>query len=278
MIRLPVHIMLQQEALDSLKEYQDEIDALPQFADKNAKAKKAFSQRNKKGNKTFDHIKEKLTEMCSGARRCAYCEDSVGDEVEHIFPKDLYPGHCFSWDNYLYACGNCNGPKNNKFAIFKKSDGKFTTVNPPHGQPSAQPPDGDAAMINPRLENAMDFCMLDLQSTFKFVVIAKKGTKEYEKADYTFNEVLRLNDQREFLRQARINAYGNFASRLYKYTDQKQKGATQQMLDKMIEGIQKEAHPTVWKEMQRYHNKGLLIKFDKELNDLFIASPEALQW
>ena len=47
-----------------------------------------------------------------------YCEDSVGDEVEHHRPKNLYPDHTFLWDNYLYACGPCNGPKNNRFAVF----------------------------------------------------------------------------------------------------------------------------------------------------------------
>ncbi len=44
----------------------------------------------------------------------------------------------------------------------------------------------------------------------------------------------------------------------------------------MITGIQKKNHPTVWREMQRWHNNGWLAQVDTELNDLFIANPEAL--
>ena len=46
----------------------------------------------------------------------------------------------------------------------------------------------------------------------------------------------------------------------------------------MITGIQKKNHPTVWREMQRWHNNGWLAQVDTELNDLFIANPEALTW
>ena len=48
-----------------------------------------------------------------------YCEDSVADEVEHFRPKDLYPDVVFAWRNYLYACGQCNGGKNNRFSIVR---------------------------------------------------------------------------------------------------------------------------------------------------------------
>lgn len=278
MIRLPDHIHPEQAVLEKLKIYQEEIDKLPGFSERSAKAKQSFSGKNKIGNKTFDAIKLSLTDMCSGARRCVYCEDSVGDEVEHIHPKDLYPGKCFVWENYVYACGNCNGPKNNKFAVFRDPDGIFIQVNPERNQPAAEPPPGESAMINPRIDDPMKYCMLDLKDTFKFVIIAKKGTKDYERANYTFNEVLRLNDQREFLRKARENAYGSYKARLYKYDTQKHQGADQAKLNKMIDGIKKESHPTVWKEMQRYYNKGILNKVDEELNNLFNTSPEALSW
>jgi len=215
--------------------------------------------------------------MCSGARRCVYCEDSVADEVEHIHPKDLYPNFCFHWDNYVYACGSCNGPKNNKFAIFKKDDGSFHIVNPPRRTKATEPAEGNDALINPRVEDPLDFCMLDLASTFKFVIIAKAGTNDALKADYTFNEVLRLNE-REFLRKARETAYTNYKSRLGYYTTQKLGGDTLDKLDDLIENLQQEAHPTVWKEMQRYHSKGILKSIDKDLDDLFIKSPEAIKW
>jgi hypothetical protein len=237
-----------------------------------------FPLRNKKGNPTFDKVKEKLSALCSGAERCAYCEDSKGDEVEHIYPKDLYPSRCFEWDNYLYACGPCNGPKNNQFAIFRDADGVFQAVQPPKGQLAVEPPSGEAVLLNPRVEDPLNYCMLDLATTFKFVIIAPRGTKEYDRANYTFNTVLKLNDQREYLRKARKSAYGNYRARLLEYNHQKGQGATPEQLAVLQKGIRGEAHPTVWKEMQRYHSMGLLIHVDAALDALFVASPEALTW
>jgi 5-methylcytosine-specific restriction endonuclease McrA len=277
MIQLPVDITPDADTLNKLKVYQDEIDSLPSFSERSERAKTSFSNKNKIGNAVFDAVKLKLIEMCSGARRCVYCEDSVGDEVEHIHPKHIYPEMCFQWDNYVYACGNCNGPKNNKFAVFRKDNGQFYEVNPLKGQAAVEPPEGDDVMINPRIENPLDYCMLDLSSTFKFVVIAKSDTKDSQKADYTFNEILRLNE-REFLRKARKTAYCNYTSRLGYYTSEKQKGANAAQLNEMIENLKEEAHPTVWKEMQRYHNLGILKKMDSALDNLFLESPEALGW
>jgi len=268
MIQLAQNINPAKAIIDTLKEYQGEIDNLPTFELRSNKAKDVFSTRNKIGNVVFDAVKVKLTEMCSGARRCVYCEDSVADEVEHIHPKDLYPNFCFHWDNYVYACGNCNGPKNNKFAIFRNYDGNFHQVNPPRGTKATQPPAGVDALINPRIEDPLDFCML---------VIKKAGTTDAQKAEYTFNEVLRLNE-REFLRKARENAYTNYKSRLGYYTSEKLNGTAQSKLDRLIENLKQEAHPTVWKEMQRQHSKGILKSIDKYLDDLFVKSPEALKW
>lgn len=277
MIQLSKDISPSKAILDKIKEYQDEIDNLEPFELRSERAKEIFPKRNRIGNPVFDAVKVKLTEMCSGARRCVYCEDSVADEVEHIHPKDLYPNFCFHWDNYVYACGNCNGPKNNKFAIFRNDNGNFHVVNPPRGMQATQPPEGFDALINPRIEDPLDFCMLDLTSTFQFVVIKKAGTKDAHKADYTFNKVLRLNE-REFLRKARESAYTNYKSRLGYYSCEKFKGTPQYKLDKLIENLKQEAHPTVWKEMQRQHSNGILNKIDEDLDDLFVKSPEALIW
>ena len=274
MIKLSDDIFPAQDVLDKLKEYQDEIDALPSFVERSQKAKKSFPAKNNKKNKYFNAVKEKLLEMCSGAERCVYCEDSKADEVEHIRPKDFFPESCFVWENYVYACGNCNGPKNNKFAIFRNDTEEFYDVRLNLG---AEPPKGKDAIINPRNESAMDYCILDLRDTFKFVIIKSPGTKEHKKADYTFNEILRLNE-REFLRKARRLAYGNYKARLNYYTKQKTAGASQNQLDRMIEEIKGESNPTVWKEMQRYFERGFLPPFDQDLHKLFEECPEALDW
>lgn len=68
MIKLPDHITPSQRTLDKLREYQNEIDRLVTFEEKSEKAKAMF--KNSTSNRAFDEVKEKLTAMCSGARRC----------------------------------------------------------------------------------------------------------------------------------------------------------------------------------------------------------------
>ena len=270
------NVTIPQTVLDKLKEYQDEIDALQTFAEKSAKAQSSFRLKNRRGNRTFDAVKVGLIEMCSGARRCAYCEDSVGDEVEHIRPKSFFPANCFDWDNYVYACGNCNSPKNNKFALFR-DNGDFYEVNL---NVEIEPPNGKDAMINPRIENPLDYCVLDLSGTFKFVVNPQlKDAQSKQKAEYTFLKVLNLNEApREFLRQAREEAFEDYKARLEKYRNEKNGNNNQTKLDKMIEGIKRKQHPTVWKEMQRHYRENWLQQIDEELHSLFEESPEALNW
>ncbi len=279
MIELRKDIKPSQPNLDKLQGFQDEIDALATFAEKSAKAKNMFSKKNTRANKVFQDVKKCLTGMCNSTRRCVYCEDSLGDEVEHIYPKDIYPDKCFNWDNYVYACGPCNGPKNNKFAVFKSSDGKFTEVNPSRGNAASKPPKGEAVLINPRIENPLRFAILDLAGTFKFFPLPGLDAKDNKKTEYTYNDVLRLNhEEREPLRQARENAYSMYKARLFEYVTRKKAQATLQKLDKMKEALLKESHPTVWKEMQRYYNDNLLNAVDTELKTLFDEAPEALAW
>lgn len=275
MIKL-LNVTISQSILDKLKEFQDEVDRLSTFADKSAKAKDLFGKRNKVGNEVYDAVKESLTKMCSGARRCVYCEDSVANEVEHIRPKDFFPESCFIWENYVYACRICNGTKSNKFAIFRDDNGNFQEVNLQRG---IEPPKGVDAIINPRIENPMDYYILDLSGTFKFVIIPTLNHKEKQKAKYTIETLLNLNEPpREFLRQAREDAFEDYKARLEKYNNEKKGNNNQATLNKMIEGIKRKQHPTVWKEMQRYYHKNWLKLIDEELHNLFEECPEALDW
>lgn len=279
MIELRKDVIPSEANLKKLKQLQSEIDKLTTFAEKSSKAKEMFPIKNTKANKVFQEIKKCLTQMCNSTRRCVYCECSLGDEVEHIYPKDLFPEKCFEWNNYVYACGPCNGPKNNKFALFKDSDGSFIEVNPPRGTPSTEPPKGNAVLINGRVENPLDFAILDLSGSFMFYPLPTLDEKDKKRVDYTYNVVLRLNDaEREPIRQARENAFENYSSRLFKYVAKKKAKSSQFVLDKIIDGIKKEAHPTVWKEMQRYYNIGKLDIVNPELKELFDYAPEALTW
>lgn len=72
--------------------------------------------------------------------------------------------------------------------------GAFVDVTRPYKTPVVRPASGDAALIDPRRENPLDFLMLDLRDTFEFTPIADAGTQDYERATYTI-EVQGLNDR-----------------------------------------------------------------------------------
>src|SRR5688572_20459922 len=127
MIRLR-RVKLPSDTLRELQHLQAAVDAHMNYEERVSYAKVQFSRRNRTTNPTFTEVRKTLTKMCSGARRCVYCEDSYADEVEHIKPKDLYPEETFLWENYIYACGPCNGPKNNHFAVFSTITGILADV------------------------------------------------------------------------------------------------------------------------------------------------------
>lgn len=102
-----------------LRRCQRKVDSAGPYADQVEAGRDLFSRCNRQRNRVFGAVRKRLATMCSGARRCGYCEDSVGDEVEHIEPKDLYPEKVFVWENYLLACGPCNRGKNNRFSVIR---------------------------------------------------------------------------------------------------------------------------------------------------------------
>jgi hypothetical protein len=199
-----------------------------------------------------------------------YCEDSAADEVEHHRPKNLYPEHVFVWQNYLYACGPCNGPKKNQYAVFV-ADGSIVDVTRGYHQPVSPPVAGEPLLLHPRVENPLDYMMLDIQGdTFLFVPAADPQSREFERAKYTI-ELLRLNG-RDHLPVARREAYGSYRARLVEYIHRRDAGANASALNLLIDALRRLQHPTVWSEMRRQHD---LIP---ELTHLFASAPEALNW
>lgn len=256
-------------AQQKLREFQNEVDAGASYADRVKLAKTRFSARNKATDPTFAVVRVILAEMCRGARRCMYCEDSVADEVEHFKPKDLYPELVFVWLNYLYACGPCNGPKNNRFSIVETS-GQLKDVSRPRGAAVTPPPAGAPALIDPRKEDPLAFMMLDLKDTFEFAPSAAAGAVGFARATYTI-DVLRLND-RDYLVQARENAFGAYRSRLREYVAIRDMGASAAKLSRLKASLLRSPHPTVWAEMKRQH------AHHADLRNLFAQAPEALNW
>jgi uncharacterized protein (TIGR02646 family) len=270
MIQLP-EVPLSSRARRKLGDYQSTIDGIAGYAERVATARKKFSQYNRSSNSTFREIRTALDRMCSGVRRCAYCEDSCADEVEHIKPKDLYPEKTFVWENYLYACGPCNTRKNNRWAVFSEATGKLTEVQRRPGGPVVPPEHGDPVFIDPRHEDPLEFMALDLIDTFHFVPSHQRGSREHERADYTV-KVLELNERADLLPTARGAAYCAYMGLLDRYIRRRNEGAPQEELDRLVSALQRIGHRTVWEEMKRQRNS------IPQLEQLFDQVPEAAQW
>lgn len=269
MIRWPDRT-LPRQAQKQLEQYQRAIDGAADYQERVERAKTDFDRYNCKGNKTFDAIKYALTKMCSGAQRCAYCEDSAADEVEHIKPKNLYPEAAFVWLNYVYACGPCNGPKNNHYAVFDQSTGQLVDVRRKRNDPVAPPRAGAPVFIDPRAEDPCVLLSLELRSTFFFVPRHKPDTIEYERAYYTI-KTLRLNS-RDYLPKARREAFKDYLAQLKQYRADRDQGASLVKLRSIEKHIRGRGHPTVWSEMKRQHD------VIPSLRKLFRDVPEALSW
>ncbi|MCX6381390.1 MAG: hypothetical protein NT023_18265 [Armatimonadetes bacterium] len=271
MIRLP-SIALPPDTQISLEAYQNAINALPTYVELVERAKTDWKRYNVKGDSIFDSVKLSLDAMCSGVRRCGYCEDSMADEVEHIYPKNIYPNRAFLWENYLYSCGACNSPKSDRFEIFRESDGKRQNVQPKRKEPrTVSPPDGSPVLIDPRHENPMDYLILDMADTFFFQPIAEKGTEEWVRADYT-RRVLHLND-RDSLIRARKSAFSTCQRYIGDYIRQRDRGEPFTELSRRFQReVYELSHISVWKEIQRQHQS------HPALCELFRQAPEALNW
>ena len=259
---------LDAKTAQGLDAYQGKVDGAGDYAEQVAAGKRFFSNYNRRGNRVFDVVRRTLEGRCFGVQRCGYCEVSVGDEIEHIRPKNLYPEQTFVWENYLLACGGCNRAKGGKFPIF---DGDGDLVNVARGRDASglEPAPGTPALIDPRREDPLEFLALGIEDTFEFFPHEDLGYADKTRAEYTI-KVLKLN--RDVLLRARRQAYGHYHARLVEYRDDRDAGASAARLEIMREAIRTCDHPTVWREMQRQQDDV------PELRRLFAKVPEALQW
>lgn len=80
--------------------------------------------------RNFRSIKPELLEKFK--HQCAYCGTKLYDplmaDIEHFYPKSLYPHLLEESDNLLIACRACNMIKNNKFPV--DDDGNPLLLNP----------------------------------------------------------------------------------------------------------------------------------------------------
>lgn len=215
----------------------------------------------------FGRIRDALASMCSGNIRCIYCEDSRGDEIEHMRPKDLYPETVFVWDNYVLACGPCNGPKNNHFAVIDARTGTLADVTRKPRAMIAAPASGQPALINPRAEDPMNLLWLDF-ATWRYAPNVETGIGHL-RAQYTI-DVLRLNTRDELVR-GRRSAFSGFKARLEQYCAQAVTW-TQEQKNDFVTSFRVERYRTVWLEMIRQRDTR------PDINLLLTQAPDALAW
>jgi uncharacterized protein (TIGR02646 family) len=239
--------------------------------DYETQVKLADQRWSSKPNTLFQRVRAALEDTCPGARRCGYCEDSLADEIEHVRPKNWFPEQAFDPDNYLFACGPCNGPKSNAYAVVDIS-GVLTEVKRQKNSPILPPPVGQEALIHPRFDDPADFFFLDLTNTFEFRPKRALGAIETSRADYTIR-ILRIN--KDALVKARKEAFNDFAARLVNYhraLERSEPATVATVLDRLRNELLRKQHITVWREMQRQSS---VLPF---LNPLFALVPGAEEW
>ncbi|MEU8266613.1 HNH endonuclease [Sphaerisporangium sp. NPDC049002] len=53
-------------------------------------------------------LADHLDSMATGIRRCMYCGDGFGTDIDHFEPLADAPLRAFDWPNHLLACSHCN--------------------------------------------------------------------------------------------------------------------------------------------------------------------------
>ncbi|RDI18591.1 uncharacterized protein (TIGR02646 family) [Pseudacidovorax intermedius] len=273
------HKDLADETLEVLRHLQQEIDGEANYEAQVTKADVLWRARNstKQSRAAFKVVRETLAEMCIGPVRCAYCEDSLADEVEHIRPKSLFPSLTFVWTNHCFACGPCNGPKRNRYGTIHA--GRLIEFFRKRNAAVLPPPAGVSALIDPRTEDPTEFLELDLggqlpngellDGTFEFLPRESIPEDKRLKAVFTI-DVLGLN--REVIRASRENAFGGFRARLTEYAVAFESGATEAQLDALKSDLLSTPHLTVFHEMRRQQ------EYLPEIRALFERAPVALDW
>lgn len=242
---------------------QAKINALADYAEQVYAAKYLWANKDRH---FFEQIRNLLEVQCPGIRRCHYCEDSAADEVEHVWPKDIYPEKTFDWGNYLFACGPCNGShKRDQFAVFD-ANGQIIELARKSKAPVLPPASGAHVFLDPHLDDPLEFMEFDPQ-TGMFVEIDAPPTRSFVRAEYTLR-VLGLN--RDYLKRSRKAAFKTWLTQAHAYTGMKQADSTEAKLLDMLHHLQTLPFPSVWAEIKRRASQR------GEYQDIFGPAPELL--
>lgn len=278
-------------AQDRLNYLQRQVDEQADFEQKASRADSLW--RNKSGSETgkaaFDEIRNTLIKMCISVEVCNYCEQNEANDIEHIYPKSLFPEKAFVWENYLLACKQCNTAyKLDSFAVL---DGQDNLIDLARG---VEPPNQRGAFINPRIEDPSSFMLINPES-FTFEILPGLAKADEHKAVKTC-EILSLNERDELIvaRKSAANYYFERLDRLSRILSANSINEIKQILtpydryldanltleelklllkDLYKQDIQKHQHPSVW-----YSVKVIESQMDVKWKTLFEIIPEALQW
>lgn len=268
-----------------LRRFQRDVDAQPDYSSRVAEAKQLWQAKTNSARATLLSVRRTLTEAHGGDPRCAYCGYSKADEIDHIWPKSLYPELVFAWTNYLYSCGECNGFKGGKFAIFADNAATVvTSLERRAGSAIVEPVKGEPAIIDPWREDPLEFLFIDLIPEPRSRLVCQYrpkygiGDREVARANYTI-DVLGLNS-RNHLPRGRESAFLTYRDGLAQYIPFKRNGATAQELGTRIAAFQGHPNRAVWEEMKRWHVEGWLKRIPelRPIDDHFSQAPEALTW
>lgn len=278
-------------AQDRLNYLQRQVDEQADFEQKASRADSLW--RNKSGSETgkaaFDEIRNTLIKMCISVEVCNYCEQNEANDIEHIYPKSLFPEKAFVWENYLLACKQCNTAyKLDSFAVL---DGQDNLIDLARG---VEPPNQRGAFINPRIEDPSSFMLINPES-FTFEILPGLAKADEHKAVKTC-EILSLNERDELIVARKVAAqyFYHRLEMLSRILNANSIAAIEQILspyDRYLDDnlsveelkstikeafkqdIQKHQHPSVW-----YSVKVIESQMDVKWKTLFEIIPEALQW
>ncbi|WP_300681967.1 HNH endonuclease [Nocardioides sp.] len=76
----------------------------------------------------YRDLRAVLEEALGWRRRCAYCSDSLGADVEHFWPKEKFPGRAFKFENLCLICTPCNRKKTDRFPV--DAEGQPALIDP----------------------------------------------------------------------------------------------------------------------------------------------------
>lgn len=263
-----------------LQRAQNQVDLISGYSEQSKIAQYKWKISNTTTNQNFSEIRALLRSISGEQERCVYCEDSLGAQIDHAYPKSIFPSKTFDWGNFIFSCPTCNQAKSN---TFHEIDTTGNIIKIDHKTLLAEPTINTPALLIPAEENPLDYIMLDLV-TFKFVTTkslpSHKGTNPiyFLRAQHTINE-LGLNS-RAGLSNARKAHFKIYTNALKQYLHAKLLGNFNVQKEQQRLICIELAHRAVWEEIKRYVKimpKHPVIAHNG-LDKDFSQAPEAFNW